>query len=329
MPVSRNDYNFAVNLMQFLVVPTFVLDKHGRVLIWNKACERLTGLSGAEMIGTKYHWRAFYEVPRPCLADLILEKRMSEINALYVSHDEDTGRSFGVHAENWCVMPKLQTQLFLAIDAGAIYDENGDLLAVVETLRDMTIQKMAQIELEKLVTHDGLTGIVNRRGFDEELEKEWRKAARDQTCISLIMMDVDQFKEFNDTYGHQAGDECLKKIAKVISKSVFRPMDLAARYGGEEFSAVLPECECSGAIPVAQRIQEDIAALRIPHSRNPNGLVTISLGIACICPKKGQMKEELIAYADKALYRAKALGRDRIAVAESMDILGGDIYIVD
>jgi PAS domain-containing protein len=192
--VSEADYSFAVNLMQFLVVPTFVLDAEGKVLIWNKACERLTGLPASEVVGTQEHWRGFYDAPRPCLSDLIVQNRMAEIDALYVKHDETTGGAFGVHAENWCMMPRLGTELYLAIDAGPIYDEHGKLLAVVETLRDMSAQKKAQTELERLATYDGLTGIVNRRGFDARLLAEWSRAMREKTPLSLLMIDVDHFK---------------------------------------------------------------------------------------------------------------------------------------
>ena len=163
--MTETDYTFAVNLMQFLVVPTFVLDNDGKVLIWNRACERLTGVPGSEVIGTKEHWRAFYTQPRACLADLIVENRLNDMEALYLEYEDSNGQAYGIHAENWCVMPRLahSDKLYLAIDAGPIYDGAGALIAVVETLRDMTAQKLAQTTLEGLAYHDALTGIYNRR----------------------------------------------------------------------------------------------------------------------------------------------------------------------
>jgi diguanylate cyclase (GGDEF)-like protein len=310
--VSEADYGFAVNLMQFLVVPAFVLDVEGKVLIWNKACERLTGLPASEVVGTREHWRGFYDAPRPCLADLLAQDRVSEIDALYAAHDDSSGGAFGLHAENWCMMPRLGTELYLAIDAGPIYDEDGKLLAVIETLRDMSVQKKAQAELERLATYDGLTGIVNRRGFDARLQSEWSRASREHTPLSLLMIDVDHFKRYNDTYGHQMGDECLKKIAKSLSRAAFRPSDLIARYGGEEFAIVLPAIDEEGARVVAARIRDVVATLGITHSGGEGGIVTVSIGVSSLSPDDKMKPEELIALADRALYQAKRIGRDCI-----------------
>ena len=310
--VSEAEYSFAVNLMQFLVVPTFVLDAQGQVLIWNKACERLTGLPASEVLGTREHWRGFYDAPRPCLSDLIVQDRLSEIDALYVAHDESSGQAFGVHAENWCMMPRLGTELYLAIDAGPIYDAQGKLLAVVETLRDMSAQKKAQTELERLATYDGLTGVVNRRGFDARLNAEWSRSIRDKLPLSLLMIDVDHFKRYNDTYGHQMGDDCLKKIAASLSKAAFRPSDLIARYGGEEFAIILPSIDEDGARIVAARVRDVVAALAIPHSGGEGGIVTVSIGVSAVTPEADMKQDKLIALADRALYQAKRIGRDCI-----------------
>lgn len=313
MVVTDADYSFAVNLMQFLVVPTFVLDPDGKVLIWNKACERLTGIPAAEVLGTAEHWRGFYDSPRLCLADLIVQKREADMDALYVVHDDPSGQSFGLHAENWCVMPRLGAQLYLAIDAGPIYDAAGKLLAVVETLRDMSSQKKTQTELEERATHDGLTGIVNRRGFDERLHVEWSSACREKQSLALIMIDVDHFKRYNDAYGHLAGDDCLKKIATVLSTAAFRPSDVVARYGGEEFAVILPSIDEQGATIVASRIREGVANLAIPHvSGEEGGVVTVSLGVATVTPEPSMKHDDLIAWADRALYQAKHAGRNRI-----------------
>lgn len=319
--VSEDDLgqSFAINLMQHLVVPTFVLDAKCRVLIWNKACERLTGIKAIELVGTRDHWRAFYEAPRPCLADLIAQGRLSEAKALYVAHDDPASLAFGVHAENWCVMPRLGSELYLAIDAGPIYDEDGLLLAVVETLHDMTEHRRVQTKLEQLATRDGLTGIANRRSFDERLAREWKRERRDSSTLSLLMIDIDHFKRYNDTYGHQAGDGCLQKIASMLEQVVFRPGDLVARYGGEEFAVILTATSAAGASIVARRILDRIAALAIPHAADKRGYVTLSIGIASSLPKPEMTLEDLIAGADGALYRAKRAGRNRFVLDQTAE----------
>ena len=163
--------------------------------------------------------------------------------------------------------------------------------------------------LEALSTVDGLTGIPNRRRFDDVLTEEWKRAERDVTFLSLIMIDIDFFKDFNDRYGHQQGDDCLKRVAQTLMNSVHRPADCVARYGGEEFACILPGTDIKGAIRVAEGMRHDIEALHIPHDRSLIAEhVTISLGAATILPAKLNSPETLIKEADKALYLAKESG---------------------
>ncbi|MCC6879821.1 MAG: diguanylate cyclase [Rhodocyclaceae bacterium] len=313
------DLDFSVRLMEHLVVPTFVLDAECRVIIWNKACERLTGIEAAEVLGTQEHWRGFYDSPRPCLADLVAQGRTAEIDALYSDHDHAGDGAIVAHgrrAENWCVMPQLGTRLYLAIDAGPIYDDAGKLIAVVETLRDITAQKTAQDELQRLATRDGLTSVANRRSFDDMLNMEWRRASRESRALSLLMVDVDFFKRFNDTYGHQGGDECLRQVAAAMSGVVKRASDAVARYGGEEFAILLPATEPDGALIVAERIRAAVTALRLPHSGSEVAdHVTVSIGVASIQVTGNGVPSSLVAAADAALYRAKHTGRNRVVQA--------------
>jgi diguanylate cyclase (GGDEF)-like protein len=308
---------FAVRLMQHLVVPTFVLDADRRVIIWNKACERLTGVLAAEVLGTSNHWQAFYEEPRHCLADILALGLTDELDNLYVSHSEPGESANGIRAENWCVMPKVKKRLYLAIDAGPIYDEEGTLLAVVETLRDNTEQKMAQMALHNLAARDGLTGLANRRSFDERIEANWLLGRREQAQLSLLLIDVDHFKIYNDTYGHQKGDSCLKAVAEAINTQVFRPADMAARYGGEEFAVIMPDTDLDGAMRVAERIREAVENLKLPHSGSKtNDHVTLSIGVASVVPTIDKSSADLIANADAALYKAKESGRNRVLMGE-------------
>lgn len=310
------ELSFAVNLMKHLVVPTFVLDPHCKVLIWNIACERLTGVPATEVIGTSDHWRGFYDMPRPCLADLVAQGRANEIHELYAQHKNVEEKQKNLYAENWCVMPRLGTRRYLAIDAGPIYDDAGVLIAVVETLRDMTVQREAQLALEQLATKDGLTGIANRRAFDEALQTEWRRAIRESKSMGLLMVDVDHFKHYNDRFGHQAGDECLKRVAEVMAKSALRTGDLVARYGGEEFAVILPDVDREGAILLAQRIRKAVEQLQIPTGKHDDATLTVSVGAAITASLSKVTPIQLLSAADAALYQAKHDGRNRVVAVD-------------
>src|SRR4051812_15114789 len=234
---------YAMRLLQHLVVPTFVIDAQRRVVVWNRACERLTGVAAAEVLGTNKHWQAFYQKRRYCLADLVALGRQDRIGELYTEYVATLDESLGSSAENWCVMPRLGNHLYLAIDAGPIHDDDGNLIAVVETLRDMTDQKRAELALQTLAASDGLTGLANRRSFDQTLAMGWARGLRTGKPLSLLLCDVDHFKPYNYLHGHQKGDECLRAVAGVIGKNAFRPADLSARYGGEEFAVIMPETD--------------------------------------------------------------------------------------
>lgn len=166
--------------------------------------------------------------------------------------------------------------------------------------------------LERLSSLDGLTGIANRRRFDEALDQEWRRARREQSSLSLILIDVDFFKRYNDRYGHLMGDDCLRQVAAAFALELHRPGDLIARYGGEEFVALLPRTDEAGVATVAEGLRAQIESLAIPHARSDAAAhVTISLGSATMRPDGDAGAEALIAAADLALYAAKTSGRNR------------------
>ena len=168
-------------------------------------------------------------------------------------------------------------------------------------------------ELENLSFKDALTDIANRRSFDNTLNREWKQARRNQKPISLIMIDVDFFKLYNDLYGHQQGDNCLKTIAQTLALVAKRPKDMVARYGGEEFVLLLPETEIKDAIQLAEECRQRIQALKLEFELSEiSDVVTISLGVCTITPRKDVMSELLLKAADKALYRAKKMGRNRV-----------------
>jgi len=179
-------------------------------------------------------------------------------------------------------------------------------------------QRLAQANkiLQRLSSLDGLTGISNRRRFDQLLKKEWLRAIRHSSSISIIMIDIDFFKLFNDTYGHQGGDDCLKQVAEALENSIHRETDMVARYGGEEFVAILPETGVQGALEVAKNMCSKIETLHIPHkSSKITNHLTISVGVATAVPERGSQPETLIAAADQALYEAKNNGRNQVRSA--------------
>ena len=167
--------------------------------------------------------------------------------------------------------------------------------------------------LQKLSSLDGLTGIANRRSFDETLNKEWNRAMRSEKSIGLLMLDIDFFKLYNDHYGHQGGDDCLKKFAKGLDSTLHRESDFLARYGGEEFSAILPDTDLNGAFKVAEKMRLAIKDLRIEHAKSKvSDIVSVSIGVSAIIPLQGTDPKILIRAADQALYKAKEDGRDRV-----------------
>ena len=186
-------------------------------------------------------------------------------------------------------------------------------------LRDVTERQAIEAQMEALALEDGLTGLANRRAFDQALDREWRRTVREQSQMALILIDADNFKSFNDQYGHQVGDDCLRALAAAIKGCLQRPGDLAARYGGEELVVILPDTDPPGAAAIAERIRLAVEALGIPHDHNDAAArVTISLGVAAALARVGgtmRMPEGLLQAADAALYRAKSNGRNRVESA--------------
>jgi diguanylate cyclase (GGDEF)-like protein/PAS domain S-box-containing protein len=194
---------------------------------------------------------------------------------------------------------------------------SGEIDGVVAISRDITEQKDLQDKLAALATSDGLTGLANRRHFDERLSEEWARAKRDGTPLSLLLIDVDHFKKFNDHYGHQAGDACLRAMGRILAAQMRRVADLAARYGGEEFVLMLPNTGAEGCAQVGERVRSALRELAMPHALNPpTRLVTVSLGGATCAPAQGTAEPAaLLAAADRALYEAKDVGRDRLVMS--------------
>jgi two-component system chemotaxis family response regulator WspR len=185
-------------------------------------------------------------------------------------------------------------------------------------LRERTAQlEVANAALEELATVDSLTGLANRRRFDVFIQHEWQRAHRSQQPLSLLLVDADRFKLFNDRYGHLAGDDGLRQIADVLRLAAHRASDLAARYGGEEFAVVLANTDLAGAMTVAEGIRARVAALAIPHADAPEGVITVSAGVATDTKSAENGVTQLIGAADRALYEAKRGGRNRVVASRT------------
>jgi len=267
---------------------------------FNPAAEKIFGYQAAEVIGKD-------------VSMLMPDPYRSE-HAGYVSHYLETNssrligrdRDFTGRRRDGSVFP-----LHISVSETSV---QGHTL-FVGIVQDISVRKQLEEHLRTLSFKDGLTGCNNRRAFDENLAKEWRRARRNDMPLALVMLDIDCFKAFNDTYGHQEGDSCLREVARVIMANLKRPADFAARYGGEEFVLLLPETSLENALALAETIRLAVAALEIPHQQSDvAAYVTLSAGMACLVPGEEQSADDLMKLADQALYAAKKAGRNQVCL---------------
>ncbi len=226
--------------------------------------------------------------------------------------DADLEKGIAVGGDDYLIKPVSETVLAAKVRAmQRIAQMRYSLLVLTRKLDE------ANQELTRLSSLDGLTAIANRRQFDETLLREWRRGSRQGRPLALLLADVDLFKQFNDGYGHQVGDECLKAVARTLTSVLRRPADLVARYGGEEFAVILPDTDITGALLVAEGMRSAVETLGITHRfASSTGHVTISIGAAAVIPGRGDSKSaDLLKAADDALYQAKQGGRNRIAAS--------------
>lgn len=278
------------------------------------------GASGIEMFRDLRPELVLLDVAMPGMDGFETAKRLRQIERdgewtpiIFLasrSSDEELERGIAVGGDDFLVKPVSEVVLSAKVRAMQRISQMRHSLVVLTRRLDE-----ANRELLRLSLVDGLTGVANRRQFDESLRREWARGVRTAAPLSLLMCDVDCFKQYNDHYGHQQGDECLRVVAQALQGCVRRPADLVARYGGEEFVAILPDTELQGALLVAEEMRASIEARTLPHAGAPSGFVSLSVGVASVVPQRdGLSSSRLLADADAALYRAKQQGRNRVEI---------------
>ncbi|MBM2811015.1 MAG: response regulator receiver modulated diguanylate cyclase [Chloroflexi bacterium] len=278
----------------------------GRIVLWNPAAEALFGYSASEAV-------------QLLVEDLMPERLRDQCRAGMVAY---AARGNAPDVENgglleWTAVRKDGEEFAAEISLGPVRGGSKEDRLVVAMVRDITRRKDLERQLEERSLSDGLTGIANRRRFDEVLEKEWRRATREPTSLALLMIDIDHFKDYNDALGHLAGDDCLRQVAQALEHTVRRAGDLVARYGGEEFAVLLPNTSMPAACDLAEKMRARVEDLQIPHtSGRPCPYLTVSIGVAVVESAVGDVAIDLISAADDALYQAKGEGRNRVSATQ-------------
>jgi diguanylate cyclase (GGDEF)-like protein len=294
-----------------------VLDAERRVVLWNRWMAQRSGRAPAAVLGRDF-FGVFPELKGKRLDSAVQQALRDNFPAVLSQTLHKA--PMPLYADRAARISDRRIQQAVAVTPLEVADaarhcliQVSDVSAAVQ--REQLLRDQA-MELRSQTFSDGLTGIANRRLFDQAMEKELRRAKRSASALSLLMIDIDFFKSYNDHYGHQQGDDTLIKVAGALAGSLQRPLDLIARYGGEEFAVILPEMDAGGAAMVAEALRLKIAQLSIPHAAAGGApYVTISVGVATQAPQQPLEVAALIGAADRALYIAKRSGRDRVAIA--------------
>ncbi|HQC84552.1 MAG TPA: sensor domain-containing diguanylate cyclase [Rhodoferax sp.] len=303
-----------------------VLNNEGRIVLFNHWMAQRSGLASAEVVGRTLD-DVFPEVAKGRVGKAVQACLNTGFPSLLSNSLHPTPFPLFTGAPQRLAGERVQQSVRIqALPVGTgrqVLIEVGDVSGAVRRERMLTQQA---VQLKTLSAMDSLTGLANRRSLDEVLEREFRRAARSSHSVAVVLVDIDAFKLYNDTYGHQAGDRCLTEVARVLRQSLKRPGDLAARYGGEEFLLILPETDLQGAVAVARTMRVEVEAMGLLHTGSAHhGVITISQGVAATIPGKTDTFEDLLAQADVALYAAKRAGRNRVAAMHGATELAADI----
>ncbi|MFA7060100.1 MAG: diguanylate cyclase, partial [Pedobacter sp.] len=304
--VMAEQKEFVESLMENSAVPTFVLNPEHQVLIWNQACEELTGIRSEAMLGRDEPWKAFYDHKRPVLGDIIIDGAVAQASQYYTTFDKSSFIPEGLQAEGWYLNLNGMDR-YILFNAAPIRNGKGELLAVIETFEDITERKRYEEQLEYQANHDGLTSLPNRNLLTDRIRQTMLMSSRNHNEVAVFFVDLDNFKFINDALGHDIGDMLLKIVAERLAGCV-RSGDTVARQGGDEFVIVISDQTISNyATLIAGKMLEMIAQ---PFQIKEHELViTCSIGIS-IFPRDGEDVHELIKNADVAMYRAKEQGRN-------------------
>lgn len=281
--------------------PILIISKQGIIATASKNIAKTFGWSAEEIVGKNFD-------------SLLTNPYKDKYNSILIQHNILNPEMLGNTQEAICIN-RMHREFPCEISLNYIEIPELKESFFTAVLRDISIRKTYEQKLGWLASHDDLTQLYNRRYFNIQIDKEWRRMLRSREPLALIILDIDYFKSYNDSLGHQIGDQCLLKVASCLLQYSRRAGDVVARYGGEEFALLLPATDLHGAEQVGHHIQQCIANLNIPHpSSKASKKITVSMGIAAMIPLKGCSYERLIRFADHALYTAKQHGRNKFCV---------------